>query len=422
VCVVWYMVLAGLGCFRPAPPETHARGPEGSMNVCVLGTHSLESEGPKVGTQHIAETLAAQGHHVVYVTAHASWVTLFFPNHRAKYLRTFRPARLNERLLQVTPVNFLPVRAVKRLEGTPFEYPVVRLNSAVERTRGRVIEDREFDLCIFSASPSMTLLPKIRAKRYLYRMNDLLAGFDGAPKSLVKFEQRVLESHPIAEVCTVNEELAARVRASHPHLKVRIVPNGVDLELFEHAEPDPALIGNRERNVIYVGSFDSWTDVDLVLHVAELLRDHTFHLYGTWYRAIPARRPPNVRVHGPIRHRDIAAKMKGCSVGLIPSGRQNARRMVEKPLKFYEYLAAGLGVAATTHAGKGLEPFAVIGDDPQALADAVTRAKAVPQRFAQDIRDTLRNRSWTHIVSRMLNGSGDAAPGSGEAVRTDDAW
>jgi glycosyltransferase involved in cell wall biosynthesis len=377
------------------------------MNVCVLGTHSLESEGPKVGTQHIAETLAAQGHQVVYVTAHASWVTLFFRDHRAKYLRTFRPTRLGERLLQVTPVNFLPIRAVKRLEGTPFERAAVWLNSAVGRSRGRVIEDAEFDLCIFSASPTMTLLPRIKAKRYLYRMNDLLAGFEGAPRSLVEFEQRVLESHPIAEVCTVNEQLTMRVRASHPHLKVRTVPNGVDLELFQNAEADAELLENRDRNVIYVGSFDSWTDVDLILATAGLLSDHTFHLYGTWYRAIPARRPANVRVYGPIRHQAIAAKMKGCSVGLIPSGRLNAGRMVEKPLKFYEYLAAGLGVAATSHAGTGLEPLAVIGDDPRALADAVARAKSVPQRLAHEIRDALRNRSWTHIVSRMLNGSGE---------------
>jgi glycosyltransferase involved in cell wall biosynthesis len=377
------------------------------VRICVLGTHSLESEGPKVGTQHIAETLAAYGNQVVYVTAHASWVTLFFREHRAKYLRTFRPTRLSERLLQVTPVNFLPIRAVKRLEDTPFARAVVWLNSAVQRTRGRVIEDAEFDLCIFSASPTMTLLPRINAKRYLYRMNDLLAGFDGAPRSLVEFEQRILDSHPIAEVCAVNEQLTMRVRASHPHLKVRTVPNGVDLELFENARADSALLANRDRNVIYVGSFDSWTDIDLILATAGLLPDHTFHLYGTWYRTIPSRRPANVRVYGPIRHQAIAAKMKGCSVGLIPSGRGNAGRMVEKPLKFYEYLAAGLGVAATSHAGKGLEPFAVIGDDPPALAEAVTRAKSVPHLLASDIRDTLLNRSWAHIVRQMLDGSAE---------------
>jgi glycosyltransferase involved in cell wall biosynthesis len=374
------------------------------MNVCVLGTHPLEGEGPKVGTQHIAETLAAQGHQVTYVTAPASWVSVFFPKYREKYFRTFRPTRLNERLLQVTPVNFLPVRVLKRLDGTPVERAAVRLNAAVERTRGRVIEDAEFDLCIFSAAPTITLLPKIRAKQFLYRMNDLLAGFGGAPSSLIALEQHLLESHPIAEVCTVNEQLATRVQATYPHLKVRTVPNGIDLDLFKNAEPDATLLENRDRNVIYVGSFESWTDVDLVLATAGRLPDHTFHLYGTWNRPVPHRRPPNVRIYGPIRHQAIAAKMKGCSVGLIPSGRQNLERMVEKPLKFYEYLAAGLGVASTSYGGKDLEPFAVIGDDPVALAEAIRTAKSVPERLGCEIREALQDRSWGHVVREMMTG------------------
>jgi glycosyltransferase involved in cell wall biosynthesis len=371
------------------------------VRICVLGVHSLEGQGPKVGSQHIAETLAAQGHEVVYVTAHASWVTLFFKQHRAKYLRSFRPIRLSDRLVQVTPVNFLPMRAVKRLEGTPLEWAGNRLNRLVERTRRRVVERDEFDLCIFSAASSMTLLPKIKAKRYVYRANDLLSGFDALPRSLLDFETRLLDELPIAEVCAVNEELAAQVRARHPHLKVRVVPNGVDLPLFQSAEPDPDLLPTRSTNVIYVGSFDSWTDVDLLLATAQLLPDHTFHLFGTWYRKVPLRQPSNLRIHGPIRHQAVAAKMKGCSVGLIPSGRGNAGRLVSRPLKYYEYLAAGLGVAATSYAGKKLEPFAVIGDTPEALAAAVLEAKSVPERLGPAIHDALQKHGWDFLVREM---------------------
>jgi glycosyltransferase involved in cell wall biosynthesis len=373
--------------------------------------HSLEGQGPKVSSQHIAETLARLNHEVVYVTAHASWAALFFPKHRAKYFSSFRPLRLGPGLLQVTPVNFLPMRAVKKLEGTPFEWAANRVNALVERTRRGIIERQEFDLCIFSAASSLTLLPKVRAKRYIYRMNDLLRGFEAAPRGLLAFEQQVLERYPISVVCPVNEELADWVRSRYPHLQVHVVPNGVDLPLFQNAEPDPSIGGSRDTNVIYVGSFDSWTDVDLILGTAELLPDHTFHLYGTWFRRIPARHPPNVRICGPIRHDVIAGKMKACSVGLIPSGQGNTGRMVEKPLKFFEYLASGLGVAATSQAGRTLEPFAVLGDDPHTFAAAIKEAKLVPERFAQDIAEVLANRGWDHIVERMLNGMSDTAPG-----------
>ena len=373
------------------------------MKVCVLGVHSFGVPGPKVSSQHIAETLAAQGHQVTYVTAHASWVTLPFRQHRSKYLATFRPLRVSERLLQLTPVNLIPMRVARRLDGTPFERAAAWLNSTVERTRGRVLENAEFDLCIFSAASSMTLLPRIRARRFIYRVNDLLGGFEALPRSLVEFERQVFQGHPPAEVCAVNEELAMRLRTAHPGLRVRVVPNGVDLQLFRQAEPDPVLLESRSRNVIYVGAFNPWTDVGLILATADLLPDHTFHLYGPWNGPVPQSLPANVRIYGPIKHQASAAKMKGCIVGLIPSGPQNAGRMVEKPLKFYEYLAAGLGVAATSYAGGGLEPFAIIGDTPAALADAIVKAKGVPQQLGPEIQEGLKDRDWHQLVRRILD-------------------
>jgi glycosyltransferase involved in cell wall biosynthesis len=372
------------------------------MRICVLGTYSLSGHGPKIGTQHIAETLASQGHHVLYLTAQASWLALLFSQHRARYLSTFGTLRLNERLVQATPVKLFPMRVLKQLEGTPLHGAVVWLNAAAERTRGRVLEDAEFDLCIFSAASSMTLLRRVRARRYLYRANDILSGFEGVPRSLLEFERQVLASYPIAEVCAVNQQIAERLRADHPHLKVRVIPNGVDLALFQAAEPDPVLLRSRTNNVIYVGAFDSWTDVDLMLATADRLPDHSFHLFGSWNRAVPAARPRNVYLHGPIRHQAIATKMKGCSVGLIPSGAENAGRMVEKPLKFYEYLAAGLGVAGTSFAGKNLEPFAVLGDHPDQLADAILKAKSVPERLGPQIQETLRGLGWDGLVRQML--------------------
>jgi glycosyltransferase involved in cell wall biosynthesis len=189
----------------------------------------------------------------------------------------------------------------------------------------------------------------------------------------------------------------------YPRLNLRVIPNGLDLELFERAVADPSLSPSRATNVIYVGWFDSWTDIGLIFATAGRLPDHTFHLFGAWNRAIPAHRPSNVRIYGAIRHEAIAGKMKGCSVGIIPSGSQNAGRLVEKPLKFFEYLAAGLGVAATSYAGSGLEPFASLGDDPASFAAAVLRAKELPSLHASKIRQALAERDWDDLVRRMLD-------------------
>ena len=370
------------------------------MKVCVLGTHSFGGDGPKVGTQHIAETLARDGHEVYYVTSQVSFLTLLSGEHRAKYLS--EPRRLADRLFQLTPASLLPMRTIALLEGSFLEPLAMRLNRAVERTRSRLLERTLFDLCIFSAAGSMTLLPRIRARRYIYRHNDVLAKFERVPPSLLQFERRLLRHHPIWRVCSVNEALAESLRTIYPDLPIKVVPNGIDCALFRTAEPDPDLLRTRSSNVVFVGVFDFWTDVDLIVATASVLTDHSFHLFGKWNRPVPAAIPGNVHIHGPIRHRAAVAKMKACSVGLIPSGPRNAGRLVARPLKFYEYLAAGLGVAATSYAGKGLEPFAVLGDTPEALAEAILRAKSVPETFAAEIETALRELDWHCIVEQML--------------------
>lgn len=378
----------------PAPART--------MRVCVLGTHSFTEPGPKVGTQHIAEKLAQQGHEVVYVTSHGSALMLASATHRHKYLRTFRPTPIAANLVQITPVNLFPARLLKRLESSPLERRFMQLNRRLERIRDRQFGEAEYDLCIFSAALNMTLIPKLRARHYIYRHNDLLAEFPTTPRTLLDVEETIIHGTPLRAVCCVNTQLAASIRARNPALHVTVVPNGIDLALFDAAVPDAALSRTRDTNVLYVGAFNSWVDVDLVLATAVLMPDHTFHLYGSWAVAMPRHVPANVTIHPPIAHAEVASKMKACAVGLIPYNAQNATRMVERPLKYYEYLAAGMGVVATTSAGRGLEPYAEIGDSPHALAAAIHRAKSIPARHGDAIRAEVQRRDWHDLVREII--------------------
>lgn len=371
------------------------------MRICVLGTHSLTEPGPKVGTQHIAEKLADQGHEVVYVTSHGSALMLPSGAHRRKYLRTFRPTALGANLVQVTPVNLFPARLLKRAEGTRLDRHLMALNGRFERIRSRHLHDAEYDICIFSAALNMTLIAKIKARHYIYRHNDLLSEFPTTPQTLLAAEDHILRRVPLRAVCSVNAQLAATIRSRNPALHVTVVPNGIDTRLFHAAAPDPTLLPTRATNVLYVGAFNSWVDVDLVLATATLMPDHSFHLYGSWAVPRPRQVPRNVTIHSPIAHADVASKMKACSVGLIPYGVRNATRMVEKPLKYYEYLAAGMGVAATSYAGQGLE-YAEIGDSPHELAAAIQRAKSAPTRHGEAINAELRARDWNDLVREII--------------------
>lgn len=372
------------------------------MKICVLGTHALTDEGPKVGIQHIAETLALLGHEVVYVTSHASPLMLLLPAHRARYRRASAPLRVRPGLTQVTPTKLLPARTLHQLEALPGAGLIARLDRTVERAGVDQLDGERFDVCICSASGTLSLVHRIRSSRLYYRLNDLLAGFDRIPRALVREEGALLRSPRLDGVWAVNAQLADYARGAAPTAEVAVVPNGVATGLFAAAEPDPALLSTRERNVIYVGAIEFWVDVALMLATARLLPDHAFHVFGPWAVPVPADMPPNVHLHGPVSHHAIAAKMKGCAVGIIPAGEGNRGRMVEKPLKFYEYLAAGLGVAATPWAGSGLEPFAVIGDTAESFARAIVAARAVPLQHAADIGAAVAARDWRVLVRQML--------------------
>ena len=371
----------------------------------MLGTHSFQGAGPKVGTQHIAQTLARRGHDVHYLTSQASAATLPFRAHRERYLRSFRRATIEPRLLEITPVAPLPARALKRVEGGWLGAPLTSLTRRLERTRGRFVERGTYDVCVFSAAANMTLLPRIRARRYVYRQNDLLGEFAAVPESLLRFERQVLRELALEQVCPVNERLAAFCRAINPALRVRVVPNGLDLALFDEASPDPSLLRTREANVVYVGAIEFWVDVALLLRTAELMPARHFHVFGPWHVARPASLPGNVTLHGPIAHAAVPAVMRACAVGIIPSSAANATRMVEKPLKFYEYLAAGLGVAGTPFAGEGLAPLAEIGGTPEEFAAAIDRAAAGRRRLAGLMRAAVEPLDWSALVPRIVPGA-----------------
>jgi len=375
------------------------------VRICVLGTHSFRAPGPKIGTQHIAQTLARRGHEVHYLTSQASAATLILPGHRRKYLRSFQRVLVEPGLLEVTPVAPLPARALLRLERGPLGAPLTFLTRRLERTRHRFVERQTYDVCVFSAAANMTLLPRINAHRYVYRQNDLLREFAAVPESLLRFERHVLRDMALERVCPVNERLAEFCRSVNPALPILVVPNGLDLALFDRAVPDATLAATREANVVYVGAVEFWVDVELILRTAELMPDRRFHVFGPWHVRRPTSLPANVTLHGPIAHDAVPAVMRACSVGIIPSSAANAPRMVEKPLKFYEYLAAGLGVAATPFAGEGLAPLAEVGGTPGEFAAAIERAAAGRHRLGDAIRAAVEPLDWSVLVPRIVPGA-----------------
>lgn len=369
------------------------------MKICILGSHDIVA-GSRGGTVYMAENLAAMGHSVTYVSSQASFLA------RLRGGAGYRKPGVHYvegGIRHVKPRTFAPWRVAAAADRVRAGELVLVINRLTERMTLPAPLLERFDLCVASAAGTLTLVDRIAARRYVYRRNDVLSGFSGVPRALVQLEWDLLRSGLFSLASCVNMHLARDLEQHVSGLRTNVVPNGISLGLYKSVEPDEELLATRQKNVLFVGGVTHWVDVPLVLETARLLPDHRFQLHGPWH--IPAPRGPlpgNVSIHGPIGHTDAIRKMKACAVGIIPSGRGNQGRMVVKPIKFYEYLAAGMGIAATSNAGEGLEPFAAVADGPQRFAQAILDAPGLAARFRADIDAELCAMDWKRIVPRIV--------------------
>lgn len=189
-------------------------------------------------------------------------------------------------------------------------------------------------------------------------------------------------------------------------LGARLVPNGASFD--DPPGPPP----NGRRRVGYVGAFEYFVDLELLLRVAALLPDCAFDLVGggrhrAWLeREIVRRGLPNVEVRGPLPHAQALQAMRGFDVAVIPF-RPGPVADAASPLKLFEYLAAGRPVLGTPAAemrrvaGRWMD-FA---STPEDWAAALRRLLADPAgaalRAKQARAEAAGAYDWRPIVDRF---------------------
>ena len=187
-------------------------------------------------------------------------------------------------------------------------------------------------------------------------------------------------------VLAVSEPLADQWRLLAPHAEIGLLPNGVDVDLYQDVDrlarpddielPDPLVgcvgqlnrrldpklldeIADRGRSVLLIGPLTSSTD-------------------RTWFDAFVAR--PNVQWLGAKPHDELPAYLGALTVGVVPYT-QSPFNQASFPLKTLEYLAAGRAAVSTDlPAVRWIDsPLIVTGDSPADFADRVEEELARPQ-------------------------------------------
>jgi len=213
-----------------------------------------------------------------------------------------------------------------------------------------------------------------------------LAGVDHAPVLLL--ERELVEKADL--ILAASDVLAGRFP---PH-KTRVVPHGVDVELFTAPAARPYDLPTDRPVAGFYGTLASWIDFALVAHAARALPEWIFLLIGAIQADVSALdRLENVMLLGPRQHEELPGYVQNWTVSLIPF--RNTRQIhAANPLKLREYLAAGPPIVTT--AFPALAPYrdlVHVADDADGFARAISAAARSPD-LSHARRARVSGESW----------------------------
>lgn len=144
---------------------------------------------------------------------------------------------------------------------------------------------------------------------------------------------------------------AAALRRIAPVGRNEVIPNGVDPDewLAPATQPPACTTDAGGPLLVYAGTLDARLDVEALLELALGMPDARLVLVGPLLdgpHLEPLRAVSNIHIRPPLDRTEVIALIRSANVGLVPH-RDNALTRAMSPLKLFEYLAAGLPVAAS---------------------------------------------------------------------------
>lgn len=369
------------------------------MRALLLGSQSFLDTGCKVGIQYIAEGLAGNGWKVDYISTASSPFDLLSPARRARFKRIWLKRQdingysitpnLTEYALRAPfPTRKEVLRFSWQIKVYPLFVPEFLLNSV-------------YDVCIHDSSNTFLFLPKLKARHFIYRLNDLPSGFAfSIHRHVIESFDNAVASGRYDEIWAVSKPLAGYA-AGLTDKKILILPNGIDA----NAALDLPHIERRPRSAVFVGGILPWVDMELVDKSASLLPDWNFDFYGPLHVDWQIK-SSNITYKGKVEHKRVLDVLSRYSVGLIPfRDVAGLIKVMERPLKFYEYISCGLGVAATDVGSLrlGMGNWASYGRTPDEFAGAIASASVSGSlRKRGEVRSFIEEHSWNRITGIIL--------------------
>lgn len=304
-----------------------------------------------------------------------------------------------------------------------FFYPAMHIYSAIFSLLYfcRAAMSRSYRRCyansVWSGFFAILLRKLGRVGQVIYEDLDYYPGFfEGQAFSawvLDRMEKYVVRNADF--VASVSLELK-QLRLEQTGREVFYSPNGTDLELFSSAQNGP---GKKGHTIIYTGSLDKWSGLDIFIHSLALIRGRVpdvrlvilgkewkDNFYNDEIRPLIEQEGLSdcVDFIGLKPYSELPSYLAQARIGVIPNRLYDVRRYA-CPLKLFEYMSAGLPVVCSDLGDMGkIVKDRQVGiacqPGPQAFADAVIQLFERP-----DWADAMRLRAieasasydWTRI-------------------------
>ena len=245
---------------------------------------------------------------------------------------------------------------------------------------------------------------------------------DELKKKLMHQEMICLEAADL--IITVSKVNAEHIisRGIDPQ-KIRIIPNGVDLKVFDWKKPQP--IKNQALRVLYTGTMTKWQGVLHAIEAVQLYRRDfpaelilagpcKYHERKLIYRAIDRLRMiDHVSIMEPMNQSELVKLMHTCDITLAPLP-ANDRNLEQGccPLKVIEAMAAGTPLIASDMpvisalAQNNQEAILVRPSSSKAIKDGMLHLRENPQ-LAKDLsiaaRAKIENQfTWKHSTDKLI--------------------
>lgn len=311
----------------------------------------------QVGSQHLAGCLLRRGWEVAYVSAPVTPLHLLKAG-RDGLARRFaiwkrggvwhQPQDYQGRLFSYVPAALV----------APDSRPLLRSQAMLRNWQRlslpqapRVLHVQGFgqvDLLYLDNFFHTFWLKAVTWRKSIYRMTDVHAGFPGHNSSMTAVEQQLAQAVDLVAYPSLT--MAPLVDAMAPGKGV-FLSNGVDATRFTGPLPPcPAALENIPKpRLMFVGALERWVDAELLAEVARAYPQAQLVCIGPRGRSLSELAAlDNVHLLGERCLQETAACLRHAQLGLLPYDLRHYSRLVAplRPLKLFEYLAAGLPVVS----------------------------------------------------------------------------